>query len=85
MALLHKSEREDFEALLSKHGYRVTDFELSETEDKPQTLDPAPFHGNLAVTRKSNQASKTYRIGSGVLWLDQFENDLKAGVYGERD
>lgn len=85
MAVLSKSEKQDFEALLSGHGYRVNDFELNETADRPQTLDPAPFHGNLAVTRTSNQATKTYRIGSGVLWLDHFEHDLKAGVFGTPD
>lgn len=81
MSLLSQSEKDDFGALISSVGFKMTDFELHETEDPPQGVIYT-VQGRVSIRRKSTGAVREYRAGHMSAWLPDFDRDLRAGAFG---
>jgi hypothetical protein len=96
MAELPSAEREEFKAVLKRHGYQVADFGASVIEDPPPTTKPpTPYRvGNtVTVRRKGTSLVRAYHDEPGALhgplnqsckWTTQFEMDLQDGQFGLR-
>lgn len=82
MALLDESERQDFWALIARHGYSKDDFELTELEDKPARTGVYAITGTVTVRRKSTGLSRQYQAGHATAWLADFGADLRGHVFG---
>ena len=91
MPLITDSEMEDFDAAILQAGFEVDDFsvvdleddELPLKDDESTVIVQHPIIGTVTVHRISTDVSETYRAGSGSVWQQDFEADLKAGKFGE--
>ena len=91
MPLITDSEMEDFDAAILQAGFEVDDFsvvdleddELPLKDDESTVIVQHPIIGTVTVHRKSTDVSETYRAGSGSVWQQDFEADLKAGKFGQ--
>ncbi len=91
MPLITVSEMEDFNAAIVAAGFEVNDFnvvdleddELSLKDDESTVIVQHPIIGTVTVHRISSDVSETYRPGSGSVWQQDFEVDLKAGKFGQ--
>ncbi len=75
------TEWEDFFAVLKKHGYWETDFELSMVEHPLPAGGVAPVRGEVTVCHKTSGIVRRYACGHGTAWVVEFEGDVVAGVY----
>ncbi len=91
MPLITDSEMEDFDAAILQAGFKVDDFsvvdleddELPLKDDESTVIVQHPIIGTVTVHRISTDVSETYRAGSGSVWQQDFEADLKAGKFGQ--
>ena len=91
MPLITDSEMEDFDAAILGAGFEVDDFnvvdleddELPLKDDESTVIVQHPIIGTVTVHRISTDVSETYRAGSGSVWQQDFEADLKAGKFGQ--
>ena len=91
MPLITDSEMEDFDAAILQAGFEVDDFKVVDLEDDELPLKDDestvivqhPIIGTVTVHRISTDVSETYRAGSGSVWQQDFEADLKAGKFGQ--
>lgn len=81
MALLGKSEIEDFRTIVAGAGFPVDDFDLKEIEDAP--VSSVFFvKGKVTICRKSTGGSRQYSAGHATAWLADFERDLRGHIFG---
>ena len=91
MPLITVGEMEDFDVAIVAAGFEVNDFnvvdledaELPLKDDESTVIVQHPIIGTVTVHRISTDVSETYRPGSGSVWQQDFEADLKAGKFGE--
>ncbi len=91
MPLITDSEMEDFDAAILQAGFEVDDFSVVDLEDdefplkddESTVIVQHPIIGTVTVHRISTDVSETYRAGSGSVWQQDFEADLKAGKFGQ--
>ncbi len=91
MPVITASEMEDFDAAILQAGFEVDDFKIVDLEDDELPLKDDestvivqhPIIGTVTVHRISTDVSETSRAGSGSVWQQDFEADLKAGKFGE--
>ena len=91
MPLISDSEMEDFDEAKLQAGFEVNDFNVVDLEDdglplkddESTVIVQHPIIGTVTVHRISTGVSETYRPGSGSVWQQDFEVDLKAGKFGE--
>ncbi len=82
--MISDSEMEDFDAAILGAGFEVHDFSVVDLEDDESTvIVQHPIIGTVTVHRISTDVSETYRAGSGSVWQQDFEADLKAGKFGQ--
>ena len=61
----------------------LEDDELPLKDDESTVIVQHPIIGTVTVHRISTDVSETYRAGSGSVWQQDFEADLKAGKFGQ--
>ena len=81
MSLFGKDEVQDLLNVLSKLGYKKSDFDLTPHENKP-CVGVSPILGNVSIKRNSNNCTYKYSVGRGSLWVCKFEEDLRVGKFG---
>lgn len=79
--MISESEMQDFEAAILAAGFDTSDFNPVAVEDE-RSPEPQPVTGTVTVNRESTGEAKTYRAGHGSIWVAEFEQDLKAGLFG---
>ena len=75
-------ELEAFNAVLARHGWKPSDFEVQEDAFDPATAEVEAALGEVAVRCLKTQAVEAYRVGAGSDWVKEFENDLREGKMG---
>jgi hypothetical protein len=86
---VHRSEREDLEIVLHRHGRSPDDFYVSDT---PSWIDPPRFEGvgpvvtEVIVRSRKTGKARAYmaepgRSGPFAAWVEQFEEDLGNGLF----
>ncbi len=91
MPLITDREMEVFDAAILQAGLEVDDFSVVDVEDDELPLKDDestiivqhPIIGKVTVHRISTDDAITYTAGSGSIWPQEFEADLKAGKFGE--
>jgi hypothetical protein len=83
LEFLGQDEVEDAQKLVRKQGFRSNDFEILQKAD-PLSSSPGAVTGSVMVLRRSSKAYKSYVAGHGSSWLEQFDADLKLGVFGRQ-
>jgi hypothetical protein len=74
---------QDFEAAINRAGFDPSDFNPVVVEDE-RSPEPQPVTGTVTVTRESSGVAKTYRAGHVSIWVAEFDQDLKAGLFGSQ-
>jgi hypothetical protein len=74
-----------FGDVLVKHGWKPSDFELQEDVFDPATAEVEAALGEVGVRCLKTQAVATYRLGTGLDWLANFEDDLRQGRMGGKE
>ena len=83
MKLIEQDELDSYRAVLARFCLRQDDFDLRETDTTdPKTDEIFALEGFVAITRKSTQQQKQYRIGDGSAWVAIFERDLAKSAFG---
>ena len=82
--LISEEQMPRYRASLDWYGYSEYDFELTEQFDPPPKADARDEWGFVAVTRKSTNSTRYYRVGPSLCWLDALDDDLKRGVFHQR-
>ena len=82
MKLVHSSERNDFENIVTKLGFMPLDFEISEIPDKAANKEIYAVTGSIQIKRKSTNIIRSFGAGHGSAWLPQFELALRQGIFG---
>ncbi len=83
MPLITVSEMEDFDAAILQAGFEVDDFNIVDLKDEPTAKEQRLITGTVTVHRISTDDATIYTAGSGSIWPQEFEADLKAGKFGE--
>ncbi len=91
MPLITDSEMENFDEAILGAGFEVNDFNVVDLEDNELSLKDDEstvivqhwITGTVTVHRISTNVSEKYRAGSGSVWQQDFEADLKAGKFGQ--
>ncbi len=91
MPLITDSEMEDFDAAILQAGFEVDDFSVVDLEDDELPLKDDEstiivqhgITGTVTVHRIATDDAIIYTAGSGSIWPQEFEADLKAGKFGE--
>ena len=83
LKFLGQDEIEDAQTLMRERGFRSDDFEILQKAD-PLSPSPSAVTGTVVVLRRSNKAFKSYAADHGSTWLEQFDADLKLGVFGRQ-
>jgi len=77
-------EKQDFEAELSRRGFRHEEFTLHvESSRKPDARAGWDPRYEVKVTHTPTQTVKAYRAGPRERWVARFAQDLAGGLYGE--
>lgn len=79
-----ESELEDFWGSVKRHGYRDSDFEITQNPDPTTGAGVQAITGTVTVRCKSSRVSRTYKAGFGSTWPAQVDQDLSSGVFGKR-
>ena len=74
-----------FGDVLVRHGWKQGDFELQEDVFDPATAEVEAALGEVGVRCLKTQAVATYRLGTGLDWLANFEDDLRQGRMGGKE
>ena len=80
--LIRQQELTAFGDMLNRHGWEPSDFELQESVFDPATAEVEAALGEVGVRCLKTQAVAAYRVGPGLDWLADFENDLCEGRMG---
>jgi len=92
MPLITDSEMEDFDEAKLQAGFEVNDFNVVDLEDEPSAIERLEAEtaieqyvptGTVTIKRISTDDAITYTAGSGSIWPQEFEADLKAGKFGD--
>ncbi len=91
MPVITDSEMEDFDAAILQAGFEVDDFSVVDLEDdefplkddESTVIVQHPIIGTVTVHRIATDDAIIYTVGSGSIWPQEFEADLKAGKFGE--
>ena len=91
MPLITDSEMEDFDAAILHAGFEVDDFSVVDLEDDELPLKDDEstiivqhgITGTVTVHRIVTDDAIIYTVGSGSIWPQEFEPDLKAGKFGD--
>jgi hypothetical protein len=77
-------EKQDFEAELSRRGYRHEEFTLHVEPDR-RFASRAGWNPRyeVKVTHAPTQTVRSYLGGTRQNWVARFAKDLTAGLYGE--
>jgi hypothetical protein len=75
-------EKQDFEAELSRLGFRHEDFMLDVRRVRPTVVSPWTSNYAVRVTNRKNGKSNIYWGGPGKHWVAQFARDLGEGFFG---
>jgi hypothetical protein len=76
-------EKQDFEAELTRRGYRHENFSLRVRRARPDELaDEWSANYFVCVTEMVTSKSNVYLGGPRGTWLEQFSRDLAAGFFG---
>jgi hypothetical protein len=77
-------EKQDFEAELSRRGYRHEEFTLHVEQDRRYASQAGwnPRY-EVKVTHAPTQTVRSYAGGTRQDWLARFRKDLTGGLYGE--
>ena len=80
---MKQDEIDDFNKIVTFHGYLVDDFELQEidTTQYPPDSGIVPLDGKVIIKRKSTKIEQSYQAGSGTDWLGDFADDLLKGAF----
>lgn len=81
-SVLSESEVDDFHSSIKQLGFKVIDFELSETSAPLSNDETQVIAGTVTVIRKGTGSTRTYRAGHGSAWPVSFHDELKNGVFG---
>ena len=76
MSLFGKDEVQDLLNVLSKLGYKKSDFDLTPHENKPVVVGVSPILGNVSIKRNSNNC--TYFEKKNRVFIKATRN-IKAG------
>lgn len=80
--IIEKDEMNDFQESISRNRFNVNDFEITgEDISNPDPDGTYYVKTKITVTRKSNGKQKIYHGGHGTKWNNDFENDLKSGIF----
>ncbi len=96
--LVSDDELKDYRAWLDWYGYSERDFQLSESIDSPEkfkaqhpeSIDSPEKSksqhpgGWVRVYRKSAGVKRNYRVGVGLRWTAELEDDLRKGAFKQR-
>jgi len=77
--LVGDDEIADFYESLKSRSFSADDFELSESVKQ----SVGAIAGTVTVTRRSSGATKSYSAGYGSIWLAEFDDDLRLGIFGK--
>ena len=76
-------EKQDFEAELSRLGFRHEDFILRVRRARPAVTGSWACHYAVRVTNCPSAKSNIYWGGAGENWVAQFTRDLADGFFGD--
>jgi hypothetical protein len=77
-------EKQDFEAELSRLGFRHQDFILHVLRQMSENQSAKSNQSySVTVTNALNDRSQFYQGGSGQRWVAQFSRHLANGTYGD--
>lgn len=82
MSIVSKSEKDDFQSLITDAGFNAADFDLQETEYAPEDGVFA-VRGKVSIRRKAMGAVREYAAGHMSTWLADFDRDLRSGAFGK--
>ena len=82
--LISQRELSAFGDAVVRHGFKPNDFELQEDVFDPATAEVEAALGEVGVKCLTTQAVGAYRVGPGLDWVEDFENDLREGRMGGR-
>jgi hypothetical protein len=80
--LIGPRELAAFSDALVRHGWHLADFELQEDVFDPAAAEVEAALGEVGVKCLKTGAVTVYRVGPGLDWLAEFENDLREGRMG---
>ena len=75
-------EKQDFEAELSRLGFRHEDFIVRVRRARPASAGAWAYHYAVRVTNCSCAKSNIYWGGAGENWVALFARDLADGYFG---
>lgn len=75
-------EKQDFEAELSRLGFRHEDFTVRVRRARPASAGSWAYHYAVRVTNCRCAKSNIYWGGAGENWVAQFAQDLADGYFG---
>lgn len=80
--LIRPQELTRYAEAIVRHGGEPGDFELQEDVFDPATAEVESALGEVVVRCLKTEAVATYRVGPGLDWLRDFEDDLRDGRMG---
>jgi hypothetical protein len=75
-------EKQDFEAELSRLGFRHEDFVVRVRRARPTMAGTSSYHYAVRVINSRSGRSNIYWGGHGENWVEQFARDLAEGFFG---
>lgn len=79
---ISEGDLHDFNLVLKRNNIHPKDFILECGNKAIQDQNKVKFiESQFEVMCKSTQVKKNYDAGPGTLWLEQFETDLKQGLF----
>lgn len=76
---MDKTELEDAYELIKQHKLGPSNFDISSVDEPPAGDGVQPIRYKVRVRRGS--VERTYAGGHGTKWLEDFERDLRGGVF----
>ena len=77
-----QDEQDDFSAACKKYGRAVDEFEIRDEDQYPVGGAVGPIKREVTVALRGKDAVQLYDGGHGSHWIVDFEDDLRAGVFG---
>lgn len=72
-----------FDDALVRHGWKPCDFELQEDVFDPARAEVEAALGEVGVRCLKTESVAVYRLGTGLDWVSNFEDDLRQGRMGD--
>ena len=73
-----------YAAAIERYGWRAEDFDLQEDVFDPRTAEVEAALGEVAVHCRVTEAVHLYRLGPGIEWARDFDDDLRHGKFGRK-